>query len=101
MHSSRDFFGRRRALAGFMDGDYGRAVGQETQVALDERVAGRPGCLLRRNLMLAAFGGAAALAIGTRGACAQQEMSRHARNIRMTEGRHYDVRHLHAVHFAC
>jgi hypothetical protein len=66
------FFGRGEPLAGFLDGDYGRALGRQTQVASRARMADPPGCVMRRKLMLTALSGAAAVALGARTNAAPQ-----------------------------
>ncbi len=45
-------------------------------MALRKHIADQPGCATRRKLILTALGGAAALAIGSRGATAQPKMSK-------------------------
>jgi len=76
MRSSRDFFGRGEPLAGFLDGDYGRAVRKQTQVASGECMADQSDCPARRKLMLGAASGAAVLALGLRATAAQPKMTR-------------------------
>jgi hypothetical protein len=71
LHSSRDFFGCGEPLAGFLDADYGRALGRQTQVASRTRMAGPPDCVMRRRLVLSALSSAATLALGTHGSSAQ------------------------------
>jgi len=68
-------------------------------LATEERMAGQPGNMPRRALMVAALSGAATVALRTRPVKAA-EIDQGAGAISGRAKGHPDVRHLHAVHSA-